>query len=93
MRRECLDHLLILNEAQVRRVLGEYMAYFNSACINGCSNGSLIRRWRIGLAWGPCAPRLSLGVFIIPTVEQPSGIGTDVTANTELDSIHARRLA
>ena len=31
VRRVCLDHLLILNEAHVRRVLREYVAYFNTA--------------------------------------------------------------
>ncbi len=29
VRRECLDHLLVLGEAHLRRVLREYMAYFN----------------------------------------------------------------
>ncbi len=29
VRRECLDHLLILTEAHLRRVLREYVAYFN----------------------------------------------------------------
>ena len=31
VRRECLDHLLILSEAHLRRVVREYVAYFNSA--------------------------------------------------------------
>ncbi len=31
VRRECLDHLLILGEAQLRRVLHAYVAYFNHA--------------------------------------------------------------
>ncbi len=29
VRRECLDHLLVLGEAQLRRVLREYVRYFN----------------------------------------------------------------
>ena len=29
VRRECLDHLLLLGEGHLRRVLGEYVAYFN----------------------------------------------------------------
>ncbi len=29
VRRECLDHLLVLGEAHLRRVLREYVAYFN----------------------------------------------------------------
>jgi transposase InsO family protein len=31
IRRECLDHLLILGEAHLRRVLREYVVYFNTA--------------------------------------------------------------
>src|SRR5664280_2649346 len=30
VRRECLDHMLILNEAHLRRVLREYVAYYNA---------------------------------------------------------------
>ncbi len=29
VRRECLDHILIMNEAQLRRILKEYVKYFN----------------------------------------------------------------
>jgi len=31
VREECLDHLLILNEAHLRRVMGEYIGYYNEA--------------------------------------------------------------
>ena len=31
VRRECLDHVLILGEGQLRRVVQEYVAYFNTA--------------------------------------------------------------
>ena len=31
MRRECLDHLLIVREQQLARVLQAYVAYFNGA--------------------------------------------------------------
>ncbi|MEA3376225.1 MAG: integrase core domain-containing protein [Chloroflexota bacterium] len=31
LRRECLDHFVILNERQVRRLVKEYRAYFNHA--------------------------------------------------------------
>ena len=31
VRRECLDHLLVLGEAYLRRILREYVAYFNGA--------------------------------------------------------------
>jgi putative transposase len=30
LRRECLDHLIILNERHLRRVLTEYLAYYNA---------------------------------------------------------------
>ncbi len=29
VRRECLDHILIMNEAHLRRVLKDYVRYFN----------------------------------------------------------------
>ncbi len=31
MRAECLDHLLIVNEAHLRRVLSAYVAHYNQA--------------------------------------------------------------
>jgi putative transposase len=31
MRRECLDHLIILSEQQLYRLIGEYVTYFNHA--------------------------------------------------------------
>ena len=31
VRRECLDHVLILNERHLQRVIGEYVHYFNTA--------------------------------------------------------------
>jgi len=31
VRQECLDHLLILQERQLQRVLNAYVAYFNQA--------------------------------------------------------------
>jgi len=31
VRRECLDHLLVLSEGHLRRVVREYVAYFNTA--------------------------------------------------------------
>jgi putative transposase len=30
LRAECLDHVLVLNERHVERVLGEYVAYYNT---------------------------------------------------------------
>src|SRR5216684_1436968 len=31
IRRECLDHLVVLGEAHLRRILGEYAAYYNAS--------------------------------------------------------------
>ncbi len=31
IRRECLDHVIILNERHLRRVLGRYLDYYNRA--------------------------------------------------------------
>lgn len=31
IRRECLDHLIVLNEADLRRVLREHVPYYNDA--------------------------------------------------------------
>jgi transposase InsO family protein len=31
VRRECLDHILILNERQLRKIIAEYVGYFNHA--------------------------------------------------------------
>jgi hypothetical protein len=29
LRRECLDHIIVVNERHLRRVLGAYLAYYN----------------------------------------------------------------
>lgn len=31
VRRECLDHIVVVSEAQLWRVLGEYVSYFNQS--------------------------------------------------------------
>ena len=31
IRRECLDHMIILGEGHLRRVLGEYVRYYNES--------------------------------------------------------------
>jgi len=53
VRHECLDHMLVLGEAHLRRVLREYVAYFNGARphqglrqrIPSCTEGSVLRSW------------------------------------------------
>jgi transposase InsO family protein len=32
IRRECLDHLIVLNQRHLRRVLSRYLVYYNRAC-------------------------------------------------------------
>src|SRR4029453_15072192 len=34
LRRECLDHMVVLNETHLRRLLGDYLAYYHSARTN-----------------------------------------------------------
>src|SRR6266403_4659788 len=31
IRRECVDHIVVLGEAHLRRILGEYAAYYNES--------------------------------------------------------------
>ena len=54
MRRECLDHLLVLSEAHLRRILREYAAYFNRA------RPHQGLRQRVPDALEGCAPRAML---------------------------------
>ena len=35
VRRECLDHMVILNERHLQRIIGEYVDYFNCAPASG----------------------------------------------------------
>jgi putative transposase len=51
VRRECLDHLLVLSEAHVRRTLREYVAYCNTA------RPHQGLRQRVPAAPAGCAPR------------------------------------
>ncbi len=51
MRRECLDHLLVLGEGHLRRILWEYVAYFNTA------RPHQGLRQRVPAAPEGCAPR------------------------------------
>ncbi len=71
VRRECLDHILILTEAHLRQVLHAYVTYFNQgppasgarpagASSPGHRDGPRWRRWRDHCASGP--RRLALRV-------------------------------
>ena len=53
VRRECLDHLLVLGERQLSRVLREYVAFFNQA--------------RPHQRWHQALPEPSLGAKGSPT--------------------------
>ena len=61
MREECLDHLLILGEAHLRRVLKTYLDYYNAARPHqGLDQGSPIPRQRPEVT-GPVRRRPVLG--------------------------------
>ncbi len=62
VRRECLDHLLVLGEAHLRRILREYVAYFNTA------RPHQGLRQRVPDAAEECAPRAMLAgsVRVVP---------------------------
>ncbi|HSH77975.1 MAG TPA: integrase core domain-containing protein [Herpetosiphonaceae bacterium] len=64
VREECLDHLLIFGEAHLRRVLGEYVAYYNHARPHqGIDQQCPVRRlWPSGS--GPIQRRDVLGGII-----------------------------
>jgi transposase InsO family protein len=38
IRRECLDHMIVLGEAHLRRILGKYAAYYNESRIHRSLN-------------------------------------------------------
>ena len=54
VRRECLDHVLVLGEAHLRRILREYVAYFNTV------RPHQGLRQRVPAAPEGCAPRMML---------------------------------
>lgn len=62
VRGECLDHLLLLGEAHLRRALGEYVAYFNR------DRPHQGRRQRVPVSSGPPVPPRpdAAGVIALP---------------------------
>ena len=40
MRRDCLAHVIVLGEAHVRRILSEYVAYYNATRPHGSLDGN-----------------------------------------------------
>lgn len=77
VRRECLDHLLILHEQQLARVLQVYVAYFNHARpIKACSSRSPILlhpRCQQWLEMVPSLPCPSWAAYTMITAELPEG--------------------
>jgi transposase InsO family protein len=72
VRRECLDHLLVLGERHLRRILLEYAAYFNrDRPHQGCSRGSRIRPRRTCGRLGQWTPPGSWAACTMPTTERP----------------------
>lgn len=62
IRRECTDHLLVLNESHLRRVLAEYVEYYNEARPHCSLNGNSPKpRWCSGVRDGPVVSRPVLG--------------------------------
>jgi hypothetical protein len=85
-RTECLDHLLVLNEAHLRRAISGYAAYFNywrphwslgqrAPCESTCISFDLARppaRSRPSLSWVDCIT--SIGVLPDGLYLRPSAI-------------------
>lgn len=61
VRRECLGHLLVLDEAHLRRILRAYQVYFNRERphTKDWGSGCLSRPKRKHAAWGPFVPSRS----------------------------------
>lgn len=47
LRRECLDHIIVINERQLRRVLWKYAAHHNPTPVE---NGLSLRHYRTAMA-------------------------------------------
>ncbi|CAA9568352.1 MAG: hypothetical protein AVDCRST_MAG18-1699 [uncultured Thermomicrobiales bacterium] len=63
VRREYLDHVLVLGEGQLRRVLREYMAYFNTARPHQGIGQAIPGAARPAPPSSPPAPIVSIPVF------------------------------
>ncbi len=75
VRRECLDHLLLLGEAHLRRVLGAYVAYFNQdrptrGWVSACRQ-RVFRRSRRGATRVRSSPARSSAGCTTPTGARP----------------------
>jgi len=64
VRRECLDHILVLGEAHLRRVLREYVAYFNTAW----PHQGLQQRPPAGSEGAPPRPPTGVQVQVVPVL-------------------------
>ena len=63
VRRECLGHVLILGEAHLRRVLREYVAYFNTARPHQGIGQAVPDAPRSAVASSPVAPIVAIPVL------------------------------
>ena len=63
VRRECLDHVLVLGEAHLRRVLREYVAYFNTARPHQGIGQAIPAVPEAAPAAGPSGPIVSIPVL------------------------------
>jgi putative transposase len=74
VRRECLDHVFVLSERQLLRVLREYVFYFNAERphqgIKQCVPDDVRRPRSLGAGSGAVQARPGLGACITPTGEQ-----------------------
>ncbi len=63
VRRECLDHVLVLGEGHLRRVLREYAAYFNSARPHQGIGQAIPDAPRSALSSSPVTPIVAIPVL------------------------------
>jgi transposase InsO family protein len=58
IRRECIDHMIVFGEAHLRRIIGEFAAYYNKVRVHRLLDQEPV-----------CVPRTSSGV---PTTSDPA---------------------
>jgi transposase InsO family protein len=68
VRRECLDHLFVLGEAHVLRILKEYATYFNTAHTRGWISGSRTHPPPTVPSEDHCTPRRYWAISIASTL-------------------------
>lgn len=86
VRRECLGHLLVLDEAHLRRILRAYQVYFNRERphTKDWGSGCLSRPKRKHAAWGPFVPSRSWAGRATLTTERRNTGRIHFSATTRL---------